>query len=186
MFYWAYGCGVAAVLLNIYIIVSYIRCGFGKYPPFIGSFGRARREVLVQAEKYLRQAAPGTKVVDLGCGCGNLLLPLAAKFSQHQFIGLEWDAFAYLLMRRQCRKFKNVRVQYGDFMRENWGIFDLVLCYIGNDIAPAVSAKLAREAKPGAVVISEGFALPGLPKAAEISAPTLGMPLKVFVYTLKE
>lgn len=181
MFFVVYGIAAAAVLLNVYLIFSYVRCGFGKYPPVIGSFGAARREVLSQAEKLLA-GRPQQQVVDLGCGYGSLLLPLAAKFPQHVFVGLEWDWVAYLVMRFRSRNKKNLHVLYGNFMTRDWSRFDLILCFIGNEIAGAAADKICRECRDTARIISEAFALPGLYAEKEIAARTYGMPLKVFVY----
>ncbi len=186
MFYAAYGIGMAAILFNVYLIWSYIRCGFGKYPPVISSFGTARHIVLKQAEEFLAGSSLQRRVVDLGCGCGSLLLPLAAQFPQHEFIGLEWDMFAYLLIRFRSRKLKNIRLIYGNFMVYDWSNFDLILCFIGNDIASEVAAKICREGKKDVRVISEAFVLPGLKTEKEIAARTYWMPLKVFVYRPKE
>lgn len=183
MFYVAYGIGIAAVLLNVYIIGSYIRCGLGKYPPVIGSFGCAREVVLQQAGEILAAGHGRLRVADLGCGYGSLLLPLAERFPQHEFVGLEWDMAAYWLARFRSRNLKNVRIVYGNFMAQSWQSFDLILCFIGNDIAAAVSHKICRECKNSALIISEAFSLPGLCIQKEIEARTYGMPLRVWVYT---
>lgn len=176
--------GWIAIIINVYIIASYVRCKFGKYPPFINSFGKARKKTLEIAGDLLQEKSKGMRVVDLGCGCGALLLPLAKKFPQHQFVGIEWDIVAYCLMKIRSFRCRNVKVYYGNFLTYDWSDFDLFLCYIGNDIAAKVSEKIILEAKRTAVIISEAFSMPDLQQIKSIEAKTYSMPLKVFVYSL--
>lgn len=56
-----------ACLLELYLLISYVRCR-GKYPPFVISFGRIKRDILQKAEKILAEEKESVDVVDLGCG----------------------------------------------------------------------------------------------------------------------
>ena len=185
MFCFALSLGFVAILFNIYIIFSYVRCGFGKYPPVVWSIGAAKEVTLKEAEKIILDHSDIKKIVDLGCGNGGLLLPLAQKFPEYEFFGLEWDWFAYALACFRGRNLKNLHVVYGNFMKQNWEKYNLILCYISNDIAKDIASKILNECNKNTYVISEAFPLPDLVLEREILAPTYKMPLKIFVYRLR-
>ena len=185
MVYFAFFLGFGAILFNLYIIFSYVRCKFGKYPLFICSMGEAKKVTLKEAEKIILAHSDIEKIVDLGCGNGSLLLPLAQKFPEHEFFGIEWDWFVYLLARFRGKNLRNLHIVYGDFMKQDWKRYHLILCYVGNDIANDVANKILNECNGNTYVISEAFSLPKLVVEREVSAPTYKMPLKIFVYRLR-
>ena len=83
--------GFIAIVYLLYQVYSYIRCGCGRYGPFVSSYGKIKEDILEEARKVLRKADRPLKVTDLGCGSGALLLPLAKEFPEHHFTGYEWD-----------------------------------------------------------------------------------------------
>ncbi len=174
--------GFSFCFLEIYFLLAYIRSGFGKYPPFVISFGRAKNIVLNEAEKILAKTSHKTNVYDLGCGDGGLLLPLAKRFPHHVFIGYEWDWLPYLLAKFRCRNHPNIKIIKADFMKQNYHNAGLVLCYTGPYLKHRLGHKLNNELSKGTHVISEAFELDELPQKKEISSPTLKMPMKVFLY----
>ncbi len=182
MEYWIYFICFVAIAFNLYWLLSYVCSDWGKYPPFIMSLGRSRYEVIRIASEHLLKYEKSQKIVDLGCGCGSLLLPLAKKFPQHQFVGIERDIVAYTLMKVFSYKYKNIKVVYGNFMKYEWRDYDVFLCYTGNEIATFISQKIKKEAKEKAIIISETFKMPNLYLVKEIDTNTFGIPLKVFVY----
>ncbi|MBE6452284.1 MAG: methyltransferase domain-containing protein [Alphaproteobacteria bacterium] len=173
-----------AIIFNLYWIISYACSHLGKYPPFIISMGESKEVVVKVASDYLAKSDHQLNIVDLGCGCGSLLLPLAKKFPKHQFIGIERDIVAYIMMKLRSYKYDNIRVIYGNFMECNWAKYDVFLCYVGNEIAPYISQKVKKEAKERAILISETFMIPELYLINEISVKTYGLALKIFIYNI--
>ncbi len=169
-------------VLEIYYIIAYIRSGFGKYPPFIASFGRAKNTVISQAKLFLNQTSKSLKIYDLGCGCGSLLIPLAKDFSHHQFVGYEWDWFPYLIAKMRCRKYSNITITKTNFMLQNYEDANLILCYTSNGLSQPLGKKLNNELRAGALVISETFKLNHLPLKDELESPTIKIPIKIFLY----
>ena len=184
MEYWIYFICFVAIIFNFYWFISYACSDWGKYPPFIVSLGKSKSEVIRVASEYLFKHKKSQKIVDLGCGCGSLLLPLAKRFPQHRFVGIERDIVAYVLMKVRSGKYKNLRVIYGNFLKYDWRDYDMFLCYTGNEIAPMISQKILEEAKKTALIISETFRIPNLNMVKEIDAETCGISLKVFVYSV--
>lgn len=174
--------GLTACALELYFLFAFIRSRFGKYPPFVVSFGCARKMVLAEAENFLEKARKNIKVYDLGCGSGALLLPLARKFPHHSFIGYEWDWVPLLIAKFRCRNQKNIKIIKADFMKQNYKDAGLILCYTGNLLKKTLGNKLNNELKKGTLVISEAFELDYLPPKGQISTPTLKIPIKVFLY----
>ncbi|MBE6444535.1 MAG: methyltransferase domain-containing protein [Alphaproteobacteria bacterium] len=182
MAYVVYSIGWLAIIFNIYWIVSFVKSGFGKYPPCIISFGFAKKKVLEQAKKYIRVNSGMQTIVDLGCGCGDLLLPLAKEFPQHRFVGIERDIIVYFLVKLRSLKYKNIKIIWGDFLNKDWTQFDVFVCYLGNEIAPFVAKKFLIEAKEKAVLVSEVFAMPNLYEVEKFDIKTCKLPTNVFVY----
>ncbi len=169
-------------LTEIYFLITFIRSSFGKYPPFIISFGKAKNIVIYQAKRFLEQAPKSLHIYDLGCGSGSLLLPLAKEFSQHQFTGYEWDWLPYLIAKIRCRKYPNIKIIKADFMLQNYNDAGLILCYTGATLSHPLGEKLNNELPAGSLVISEAFKLDHLPPKETLEAPTIKMPIKIFLY----
>ena len=174
-----------SVIVEVYLFVTYIKSSCGKYPPFIPSFGAMRRQCLAEAEQYLIQERRPLKIVDLGSGDGRLLLPLAGRFPQHSFCGIEWEWALWKISSFRARQKKNIHFLKQNFMTANLSDFDVVLCFLSNELSGDLSKKLLRELKPGSIIISSAFVLKELKPQKTISARTYGfMPIKVYVYKI--
>ncbi|MBR1778318.1 MAG: class I SAM-dependent methyltransferase [Alphaproteobacteria bacterium] len=126
------------------------------------------------------------KVVDLGCGSGSLLIPLAQKFPQHHFIGYDWDKVPYFIAKFRSRKIPNIQLFNRNFMKENYSDVQLIVCYIGPSLKIPLGKKLYEELPEGAFVVSETFELDFLSLQEVIQANTLKIPTKVFLYQKKK
>ena len=174
----------ATLFYVIKMVVKLVQCK-GKEPPFISSFGQVKKEVLKEAEAFLREN-PNIKVTDLGCGSGCLLTPLARKFKNSVFVGYEYDVLPYLIAKIKSLFFKNVIIYKRDFFKADLSEYKLVLCYLGNELAPKVAEKLNADLKKDALVISEVFRIPGLKQIKEIKSFLAFKDFNVFVYKPKK
>ena len=86
--------GISACVAEVYFVVAYTHSDFGEYPPFFPSFGRMKKVCLSEARKILAESKKVLKIIDLGCGSGSLIIPLAKEFPQHEFYGYDWDVVA--------------------------------------------------------------------------------------------
>lgn len=177
--------GFIACIVEIYFITAYIRSRFGKYPPFVFSFGKAKHIVIKEAENFLQKQKSPINIFDLGCGDGCLLIPLAKKFPQHNFIGYDWDKVPYYIAKFRTKKIANIQIRNCDFMKQDYQNAQLILCYTGNGLSEPLGYKLNSEIPKNCLVISEAFELKHLSLMQTISSPTLKMPIKVFLYQKK-
>lgn len=185
IFFLALSVGFGACILTLYFFITYVLSGFGKYPPFVCSLGSSRKTVIQEAEKILQKMSSPVNVVDLGCGNGSLLIPLAKEFPLHQFIGYDWDKVPYWLAKIRTKKIKNIRLFNSNFMKENYSNIQLVLCYTSPTLKDPLGAKLQSELPEGSFVISETFELDHLTLLDTIQTSTLRIPTKVFLYQKK-
>ena len=109
------------------------------------------------------EAVPMTKgqiLLDLGCGDGRVLRQ-ARKNYQVRAIGYEVNLMAYLKARVLSVGLKNVKIIRKNFWSQHLGGANVVFCYLYPDVMPKLSVKLKRELKPGTLVVSCNFKLPG-------------------------
>ena len=139
--------GFIAIVYLLYQVYSYIRCGCGRYGPFVSSYGKIKEDILEEARKVLRKADRPLKVTDLGCGSGALLLPLAKEFPEHHFTGYEWDIVPLTMGKIKAAGLKNITFVKGDYMKQSYADMDLILCYVLKVTGEPLGKKLAQEIK---------------------------------------
>ena len=99
-------------------------------------------------------------LVDLGCGDGRVLR-MAQKRYGVRAVGYELNLLAYVKARLRCIGLKRVKIRRSNFWRIDLSGADVVFCYLFPDVMKALSEKLRSELKPGSIVVSCNFALPG-------------------------
>jgi cyclopropane fatty-acyl-phospholipid synthase-like methyltransferase len=102
----------------------------------------------------------GQVLVDLGCGDGRILRE-AQKYYKVKAIGYEVNLLAYLKARVLSFGIKDIEIRRQDFWSANLSNADVVFCYLFPDVMQKLSAKLRANLKPGAVIVSCNFTLPG-------------------------
>lgn len=179
--YFSYFLFILACILNIYLIAFFIKSK-GELPPFIASVGAPKKAVIEQASAFLKQH-PSAKIADLGCGSGSLLIPLAQKFPNHQFVGYEWDFIPYFWAKLKSHKIPNIKFLRRDFFKEDLSQFQLVLCYLGTgEIQKRIGSKLNNELSSDSLIISEIFQLENLRKIAETDIKCGPVIFKIYQY----
>ena len=174
--------GVMAIVYVVYQFYSFIRCGCGKYGPFVSSYGKIKDDMLEEARSVLKKSKKKLRVTDLGCGSGALLIPLAKEFPQHEFVGLEWDIVPLTMGKIKASGLKNISFVKGDYMKEDHSSFDVIMCYVLKVTGEPLGKKLAKEIKDSAVVISEMFPLGHLEEVKQIKSSIYGVSENIFVY----
>jgi len=101
------------------------------------------------------------KIYELGSGWGTLLLLLAEKYPQYQILGLESSPLPFWFSKLRLRPYPNVKVVREDFFSKNLSDTGLVVCYLYPGAMEKLKLKFEAELRPGAVVISNTFAVPG-------------------------
>ena len=111
----------------------------------------------------------GQVLVDLGCGDGRVLRQ-AHKSYQIRAIGYEVNLMAYVKACVLSLCSKNIEIRHRNFWSANLSDADVVVCYLYPDVMKKLSAKLKANLKPGAVIVSCNFILPGF-KPSRILRP---------------
>lgn len=172
---------IAYEIYFIYAVVISRNC---KYPPAFPSFGNMKRLCLEEARKVLNVKGKKLKIIDLGCGTGTLLLPLAKEFPEHEFVGYDWDWIICKIVKFRSKKLSNIKIICDNFMKADFEEYDLIMCFLDTRAAVDLSSKFKERLKPGTVVISSAFELKNLEPTRILDARSYGMPLKVFVYEI--
>ena len=130
-------------------------------------------------QRFLRLAGvrPGQRVVDLGCGDGRVVA--AAARAGADATGYEVCLVPYLLALWRTRLGRLGHVRFRDFWVVNLREADVVYVFLMSKVYPKLQAKLERELKPGAKVVTYVWGLPGWTPVRVDTTP--GRP-KLFLY----
>ena len=104
---------------------------------------------------------PDQMLVDLGCGDGRVLREAHKQYGVRT-VGYEINPLAYLKARLYSIGSTKINIRRQNFWEADLSQADVVFCYLFPDVMKKLAAKLATGLKPGAVVVSSHFALPGI------------------------
>jgi hypothetical protein len=90
-----------------------------------------------------------------------LLRQLARLRPDCQFVGIEHAPLPWLWARIAALGEPNILIRYGDFWKQHLGLFDLVYVFLSPAPMPQFWEKAGAEMKPGALLVSNSFAVPG-------------------------
>lgn len=102
----------------------------------------------------------GQILVDLGCGDGRFLRQAWKKYNV-KAIGFEVNLLAYIKAKILSVGLKQIEIRWESFWSQNMADADIVFCYLYPDVMRKLSTKLKSELKPGTLIVSCNFALPG-------------------------
>ncbi len=103
----------------------------------------------------------GATLLDIGSGTGALLLPLAKLRPDARLVGIESAPAPYLIARLLARPHRRLSVCRGDFFHHPWEAYDVVYAFLSPVPMNAVGLKARSELKPGALLVSNSFEIPG-------------------------
>ena len=115
------------------------------------------------AAALLRQLpTTACRVIDLGCGDAGLLRRLAVARPDCRFVGIEHAPLTWLLARLRTAGLPNVRLRRGDLWQENLSGHDIAYAFLSPVPMAQLWQKACAEMPPGARLISNSFAIPGV------------------------
>jgi len=112
------------------------------------------------------------RFVDLGAGLGGPLAFLARQRPESRFQGVEASpltCFAAWLRTLDCRA--NCAIRWGSLWREELCDYDVVYAFLSPAPMPELWAKAVREMRPGSLLVSNTFTVPGQEPMRRIPLP---------------
>ncbi|MCQ4329900.1 hypothetical protein [Stutzerimonas stutzeri] len=110
----------------------------------------------------LAQLPNDFRFIDLGSGLGGTLLRLARAYPSGHFMGVETAPLTFALCWLRCLPQRNCRVRFRSFWRASLGDHDVVYCFLSPAPMPALWQKARSEMRPGGLLISNSFEVPGV------------------------
>lgn len=137
-------------------------------------FYPSRRAVWAAVAELLPESRP-IAVMDLGSGLGGLVCHLARVRPDARITGIESAPLPWLLswLRRDGRR-ANCRFIRGDYKAVNFADYDVLFAYLSSAAMPALWEKARLEMRPGTLLLSYEFAIPGLAAPIRVMPETDG------------
>lgn len=137
------------------LLLIYWRTDRSQVPLYLSS------AITAQAMLHLLPSLP-CRVVDLGCGTGGLLRYLADARPDCTFLGIEHAPLPWLWARIRAHGRPNLTLRYGNFWRLNLADFDVIYAFLSPAPMPNLHLRARAQMHPGALLISNSFAIPGI------------------------
>ncbi len=149
--------------LGAFVLLALLYSGVvGSRVPFYLS-SRAAARALAE----LLPSHHGFAFIDLGCGLGGVLGLLARARPMGRYCGVELALAPFLLgwlrSRLSGRPFE---VRCADLRNIDLGPYDVVYAYLSPAAMPGLWQQARRQMRPGSLLVSNSFAVPGVPAAA--------------------
>lgn len=112
---------------------------------------------------------PALTVADLGSGLGGVGAELARRRPAGSFVAIESAPLPFAIgwlrgwLGRRLGGPANLTAKYGDLWSADLGAYDVVYCFLSPAPMPALYAKARAEMRPGSLLVSNSFAVPGQP-----------------------
>ncbi|MCX8145763.1 MAG: class I SAM-dependent methyltransferase [Azovibrio sp.] len=102
------------------------------------------------------------RLIDVGAGIGSLITPLARLRPDLCLTGIENAPLPWLIGKcRTLRQRPRIAWLWGDFWRHSLAPYDVLYCFLSPAPMPALWQKACAEMRPGALLVSKAFAVPG-------------------------
>jgi SAM-dependent methyltransferase len=108
-------------------------------------------------------------LIDLGCGTGGVIRRLALERPDCRLVGIEHAPVPWLIARLRTLRLRNVAIRHGDFWTIDLGDYALVYAFLSPVPMADLWSKACAEMRPGALLVSNSFAVPDVEPAAVIS-----------------
>ena len=149
---------VAGVFFGLKL--AYVLCTSVVLPATRGALYVSTSRVRISAFLDAVPMKAGQLLVDIGCGDGRVLRQVRRRYGVRA-VGYEVNLPAYVKAKLLCLGRKNIQINWRNFWAVDLSDADVVFCYLFPDVMKDLAAKLESDLKPGAVVVSCNFHLPG-------------------------
>jgi trans-aconitate methyltransferase len=124
---------------------------------------------------------------ELGSAWGGAAFALARAYPRARIVGVEQSPLPWLWsrIRSAFAALPNLEFRRGDFFQETFQETDILFCYLSPEIMTKLKQKCEKELRPGGMVISHAFAMPGWTPETTEKLPGI-YPTPVYVYRIPE
>jgi hypothetical protein len=120
--------------------------------------------------------------LDLGCGTGGVLRGLARHRPEGRYHGIEAAPVPFLLSWLRAAFGSNAgSIRWGNFHALDLAHYDVVYAYLSPAAMDDLWCKALREMRPGSLLISNGFAIPGVRPTATLAT---GVDSRLFLWRM--
>ncbi|MDD4556026.1 MAG: class I SAM-dependent methyltransferase [Alphaproteobacteria bacterium] len=176
---------ILLILFNIYIYHALFSSKFGKYPPFAPTIGKRKKIILDKISEILKKSEKQITFLDAGSGTGTIIIPLAKKFPQHKFVGIEWTFYPYFISKLKSGNLKNIELIHGDMFKSNFKEVDILYCFIVENFKKPLSEKILSEMKKDSIVIANGSHFETMEIVEEVKFDKEWLSNSIYFYRLK-
>ncbi len=136
--------------------------------PTVSSSGLVKEALLTDISHYLARVTKPQTIMDLGCGYGTLLMPLAKRFPHHHFVGYEWGFLPFYIARLRTKKTPNITLYRRDFFTADIRNANIIILFLIPFLMERIEQKCVSEAKKNTLVYAIRFPLPNTKPMREI------------------
>jgi len=105
---------------------------------------------------------PGVKVFELGAGTAKFLRAAEKAQAQADLVGVEYSLLPYLITKSVLKKaHSSIKLLQADLYKTDISQANLIYCYLSIDMMEKVWVKMKKECRPGTLLISYMFSIPG-------------------------
>lgn len=117
-----------------------------------------------------QSATPALRLVEIGSGLGSMAIYIAHKRPDVVLRGIEIAPLPWLISKlRAMLRRSPVVFSLGDYHRLNFADYDLVFAYLSPAAMPGLWQKCSQEMRPGSLLVSYEFEVPGVKQSSVIS-----------------
>lgn len=99
-------------------------------------------------------------ILDLGAGIGSVVAPLARRFPERRFVGVEHSPLPWLLGWLRTRGLANCQWRWQDLWATPLAAHDLIYAFLSPAPMPQLGEKMRRDMRAGALLVSNSFPIP--------------------------
>ena len=143
------------LLAFLLLLLTYRGALSGQIPLYLSN-----KETVAALDKLLAEENI-QHFTDLGAGLGSTLIPLADRWPERQFTGVENAPLTWLAGRILSVGRPNLDWRWGSLWQTQLHDQDMVYTFLSPTPMPELWEKLRQEMKPGSLLVSNSFPVPG-------------------------
>jgi precorrin-6B methylase 2 len=110
-----------------------------------------------------------SRLMDIGCGFGGMAMRIAASRPNCKVEGIELAPLPWCASSLRARLARSrASFHYGDYHKLDFAAYDIVFAYLSPAAMPELWQKAQSEMRPGSLLLSNEFSIPGIEPASAI------------------